>query len=84
MALSKGKEVAKKYFVFSQEEKSEIYPFSKWEKGNYTFKLFLNQGNDGKALEIAILGPMEVTEEMLASYKAGTGISLCPSRAISV
>ena len=79
-----GKETQKKHLLFSQEEKAEKYPFSTWKEGNYTFRLFLNQSNGGRATEVATLGPMQITGEMLLNYANGTGLSLCPSRAISV
>ncbi len=79
-----GKATEKKYLMFCQDENSEHYPFSTWTAGNYTFKLFLNQSNNGHAIEVATLGPMEITSAMLASYAQDTGLSLYPSRAISV
>lgn len=82
-ALS-GKATVQKYLLFSQEEKSESYPFSPWNTGIYTFRLFINRANGGRAEEVCCLGPMQITAESLASYSAGTGSSLCPSRAISV
>lgn len=82
-ALS-GKAMAKSYILFSQEEKSPIYPFSSWEPGDYTFRLFINQSNGGCAQEVSCIGPMQITKEMLTSYSNGNGCSLCPSREISV
>lgn len=79
-----GKAAEKKHLLFLQEQKSDPYPFSTWQAGNYTFRLFLNQSNGGRAIEVATLGPMEITGELLANYAKGDGSSLCPSRAISV
>lgn len=79
-----GKATAKKYPLFSQEEKSEKYTFSPWTAGNYTFRLFLNQTNGGRPVEVASLGPMEINDQVLTNYRNGIGVSLCPSRAISV
>lgn len=79
-----GKQTQKMYLLFSQEERAEKYPFSKWTEGSYTFRLFLNQSNNGRAIEVAALGPMQITEEMLSNYRKGIGLSLCPGREISV
>jgi len=82
-ALS-GKATAQKFFLFSQEENSPTYPFSLWEAGDYTFRLFINQSNGGRAQQVSCVGPMKITEEMLTSYSNGNGCSICPSREISV
>jgi hypothetical protein len=79
-----GKATTKMYLLFSQEENSEKYPFSSWASGNYRFCLFINQSNSGKGQEVASQGPIQVTDAMLSSYKAGTGSSLCLSRQIYV
>ncbi|MDR3412226.1 MAG: hypothetical protein P4L87_14990 [Formivibrio sp.] len=79
-----GKATLKKFILFAQEEKSDKYPFSSWSPGNYTFRVFINQSNGGQAQEVCCLGPMQITTEMLANYSSGCGVSLCPSRAISV
>jgi len=74
----------KMYLLFSQEEHSEKYPFSMWTAGNYKFRLFLNHSNGERGREVASLGYMQITGELLSAYKAGVGNSLCPSRQISV
>jgi hypothetical protein len=74
----------KMYLHFSQEEHSEKYPFSSWTPGTYKFRLFFNQANGDLGREVACLGPMQITGELLSEYKVGTGVSLCPSRQISV
>lgn len=75
---------SKMCILFSQEENSKKYPFSSWTSGNYKFLLFLNHANGGRGQEVASLGPMQITGEMLSAYSAGVGNSLCPSRQISV
>lgn len=75
---------SKMHLLFSQEENSEKYPFSSWTSGNYIFRLFVNHFKGEQGREIACLGPMQITDEMLSAYKAGSGNSLCPSRQISV
>lgn len=79
-----GKTTVKTYILFSQEQNSEEYPFSPWSAGNYTFRLFLNQSNGGRAQQASCIGPMQISVEMLSAYTAGVGSSLCPNRAISV
>ena len=74
----------KMYVLFSQEEHSEKYPFSPWTSGTYKFRLFLNQANGRLGREVACLGPMLITGELLSAYKAGVGNSLCPNRQITV
>ena len=75
---------SKMHLLFSQEEGSEKYPFSSWTPGAYKFRLFLNQANGRLGREVACLGPMQITDVMLSTYKAGVGNSLCPSRQILV
>lgn len=75
---------SKMHLLFSQEGNSEKYPFSLWTPGTYKFRLFLNQANGELGREVACLGPMQITAELLSENKAGVGISLCPSRQISI
>lgn len=79
-----SKATLKMYLLFLQEENSEKYPFSSWTSGNYKFRLFLNDTNGSLGREVACLGPMQITSELLSTYKTGVGNSLCPSRQISV
>lgn len=79
-----SKETSKKYLLFSQEESSTKYPFLPWSPGNYKFYLLLNQSNGGRSQQVAYLGPLQITSEMLSGYAAGSGCSLCPSRSIEV
>jgi hypothetical protein len=82
-ALS-GKASAQKHIMFLQETQSEAYPLSPWIPGTYTFTLFINRSNGGKAEEVSCVGPMTITQGMLTSYSQGSGQSLSPNRLISV
>jgi hypothetical protein len=75
---------SKMYLLFSQEEGSEKYPFSSWTPGAYKFRLFLNRANGGLGQEVACLGPVQITADILSAYKAGDSTSFCPSRLIYV
>jgi len=85
LALALGsRATSKMHLLFSEEEGSEKYPFSSWTPGAFKFRLFLNQANGRLGREVACLGPMQITDVMLSTYKAGVGNSLCPSRQILV
>lgn len=79
-----SKATVKMHLLFSQEEHSEKYPFSSWASGNYKFRLFMNRTNGRSGREVACLGPMQITDELISAYKTGVGNSLCSSRQISV
>jgi hypothetical protein len=78
-----GRESVKKYIVFSQEEKSERYPFSPWSPGKHVFRLFIKHTGTNSPVEAGIVAN-DISEKLLAEYKSGTSASLNPGRELRV
>jgi hypothetical protein len=78
-----GRESIKKHIVFSQEENSVRYPFSPWSPGKHVFRLFIKHTGSRAPVEVCRV-TKEISEKLIADYKAGTSVSLNPSRELHV
>lgn len=77
------KEVLKKHILFSQEERSGKYPFTKWVEGPYIFRVIVKHSSAKKPVECATF-ERNVSAKMLADYSAGTGFTLIESRELDL
>lgn len=78
-----SQETIKKYLVFTQEGKSSRYPFSAWAPDKYQFRLFIKHTGIKAPVELATVAH-QISATVLAEYKAGVGVSFCPSRELAV
>lgn len=78
-----GEESIKKYILFSQEDRSEDYPFSKWQEGEFTFEIYVKHSNCKAPIKIANMTYV-ITDLMLLNYFNGSGACLSPSSTLKI
>lgn len=78
-----GRESVKKYFAFTQEEKSKRYPFNLWAPGKHTFRLFGKHTGRKAASELGSVC-YQITEEILGDYRNKVGASISANRELHV
>lgn len=78
-----SKESVKKHILFSQEEHSTKYPFSKWSEGQHTFRVYVKSSRAKKPVELATI-TYSINKQVLDEYKNGVGSSLAGSRELDI
>lgn len=78
-----SKESIQKHILFSQEGKSEKYPFNTWDEGDYTFKIYIKHSQQANPVECAKFKRF-ISKDILEKYNAGSGASLGGSRELNI